>query len=120
MAILKSILAVFTVLIFTLTILPTMDVGFIWPKYFFSDLMQLNWRAQFNADFLMHLLLLGTWAWWREGGGVRGWIIGFLCVVWGGMFTFPYFIYLIVRNQASMTNIFLGVQRKAQGAYTHG
>lgn len=107
-------LVIFTLLIYALTISGINAQGWFWPAVFFGDLLQLNWRAQFNGDFLMHLLLLATWTWWREGGGVRGSVIGFLCVFMGGMFSFPYLLYLIIRNKGSFTSVFMGVHRQAQ------
>lgn len=113
MPLLKTTLVVFTIIIFTLTIIATVDVGFIWPVVAVSDFVQLNWRSQFNGDLLMHLLLLAAWAYWREGGGMRGGIISFFCVIWGGMFSFPYFLYLIAKNQGDMRGVLLGVNGQA-------
>ena len=45
-----------------------------------GDIAALNWRSQFNVDFLVHLLLLATWITWEVVGigigGTRmnGWI----------------------------------------------
>ena len=101
---LQPALLVFTLLIFAISIYAVILQGFNWPAVFFGDLLQLDWRAQFNADLLMHLLLLAVWAWWR------GVVIGFLCVSWGGMFTFPYLLVLIVRNRGDAKGFFYGAQ----------
>lgn len=33
---------------------------------------------------------------------------GLFCVIWGGLFTFPYLLYLIVQNKGDMRAVFLG------------
>lgn len=82
----------------------------------FNDLAALIWRSQFDADLIMHLLLLAGWVWWREGGGVKGDIIGFFYVIWGGMFSFPYLLYLIAQNQGGMRAVLLGVNGQSASA----
>lgn len=113
---LQPVLLIFTVLIFGITFCAVAAQGFNWPVVFLGDQLQLNWRSQFNSDFLMHLLLLAAWAWWREGGGIKGIVIGFLCVIWGGMFTFPYFLYLIIRNKGDVAGFFYGVHTPVRQA----
>jgi len=78
----------------------------------------LDWRAQFDVDFLILLLLLAVWAWWREGGGLRGMVIGFLCVIWGGMFSFPYSLVLIARHKGNAQAVLCDVhlQNAEQGS----
>lgn len=50
------------------------------------------WRAQFGADFSIHLLLVAAWLIWRS----PNWIIGIVCAVLainlGALFTLPYLV----------------------------
>ena len=108
---LQAVLILFTLCIFAISIAASVTTGFNWPAVFLGDLLQWNWSAQFGLDLLMHLLLLALWAWWREGGGLRGGVIGFFCVIWGGMFSFPYLIVLIARNRGDAAAVLLGVHR---------
>ncbi len=58
---------------------------------FFGDFSH-PWRAQFGADFSVHLLLVAAWMIWRA----RSWIVGILCAVLainlGALFTIPFFL----------------------------
>lgn len=64
-----------------------------------SDVLALDWRTQFDVDFLVHLFLLATWIIWREGGGLKAYVYGFLSIVMGGMFSFPYLLLATYRAQ---------------------
>ncbi len=54
------------------------DLGYNWPRVFFGDIADNTWRAQFNIDFLIHLLLFATWVVWRETSRITGIVCGFL------------------------------------------
>jgi hypothetical protein len=86
-------LLVSAVAIFLLTYVVTASHGFNWPAMAIGDIFALNWRSQFNVDFIVHLLLLATWISWREGFTAKGFVFGFLSIVMGGMFGFPYILY---------------------------
>ena len=112
MATLRFSLWVFTVIIFAVTIGAVIRSGYNWPAAFLSDLVAINWRSQFNADLVIHLGLLGVWVAWREGGGIKGLVFGAFCVIWGGMFTFPYLLLAITRARGNMESLFLGVHTR--------
>ena len=106
---LRICLIISTVIIFTVTYIALVGHGPLWPKTFFGDLLAGNWRSQFNTDLVIHLALIGWWVAWREGFGAKGYIFGVFCVLWGGMFTFPYLLYAIIQSRAEPARIFLGV-----------
>lgn len=106
---LRTALTLFTVLIFAVTFGAIADSGFNWPRVFLGDLFALNWRSQFNIDLVIHLGLMGVWVGWREGGGLKGIIYGAFCVIWGGMFTFPYLFVALTKSHGDMSELFLGV-----------
>ena len=56
---------------------------------FFGD-MAHPWRAQFNTDFGVHLLLMAGWIAYREKSLVRGIPFGLLAILLGGVFSFAY------------------------------
>jgi len=118
MTALKSALIAFTVIIFGVTFAAVADSGINWPHAFLSDLFALNWRSQFNTDLVIHLVLMGVWVAWREGGGLKGNIYGVFCVIWGGMFTFPYLLIAMAKSRGDMAQLFLGehTHRPALGA----
>ena len=71
--------------------------------------MGLDWRSQFDFDFIVHLLLLATWVVWREGATAKAYLFGFLSIVMGGMFSFPYIIYVTFLARGNARQILLGV-----------
>ncbi len=59
------------------------------------------------ALLVFTLILFGVWVAWHEGGGVKAWFFGILCVTWGGMFTFPYLLLAITKTCGEMSALFL-------------
>jgi len=53
------------------------ELGYNWPDVFFGDIADNTWRARFNIDFLIHLLLFATWVVWRETSRLTGLFAGF-------------------------------------------
>lgn len=83
---LRIMLLTSTIAIYTLTVIAIMAQGWNWPAAANNDLLALDWRTQFDFDFLIHLLLLATWVVWREGATGKAYLFGFLSVIMGGMF----------------------------------
>ena len=109
MATLRLFLLLSTVVIFSITIYAVMTIGIAWPEVFLGDLLNADWRSQFNTDFLIHLCLLATWIFWREGFTSKGYLFGFLSIVMGGMFGFPYLLIATYKAKGDPKNIMLGV-----------
>ena len=112
MKFLKFLLIVSTVLIYLFTVFAIYGNGFNWPAVAINDLLSLNWRSQFNFDFIVHLVLLATWVVWREGTTKRAYLFGFLSIFLGGMFSFPYIIYASVKAKGDVSKMLLGVHAK--------
>lgn len=91
---------------FTATALATQ--GFNWPAIAIHDLLARDWRSQFDFDFIIYLLLLALWVSWREGFTAKGHLFGFLSVVMGGMFSFPYLIHAIYSAGGDPIRLLLG------------
>lgn len=104
----RSFLVVSTVGIYLMTLAATLNQGVNWPAVAVTDLLALNWRSQFNMDFIIYLLLVATWISWREGFSAKGHTFGFLSVVMGGMFTFPYLLYATYRAGGDPKDVLLG------------
>ncbi len=105
----RMLLVVATVGIYALTVTAIMSQGWNWPAVAIADLLALNWRSQFDFDFIVHLLLLAAWVTWREGGNTKAYIFGFLSIVMGGMFSFPYLIHASFKARAQPRALLLGV-----------
>lgn len=106
---LRIFLIASTIVIYVVTILAINDGGFNWPAVYFGDLLSLDWRSQFNADFLIHLFLLALWVSWREGFTPKGHVFGFLSIFLGGMFGFPYILLATYRANGDPRKMLLGV-----------
>ena len=109
MKILCIILLLSTVWIYIFTFIAIMSQGWNWPAIAINDLLALNWRTQFDFDFLIHLLLLASWVIWREGANSKAYLFGFLSVFLGGMFSFPYILFATYKAKAQPRAILLGV-----------
>ena len=108
MTALRCFLLVSTVAIFLLTFVVVASYGVNWPAIAVGDILALNWRSQFNTDFVIHLLLLATWISWREGFTAKGYMFGFLSIVMGGMFGVPYILYATYVAKGDPKQLLLG------------
>ena len=84
------------------------ELGYNWPNVFFGDIADNTWRAQFNIDFLIHLLLFATWVVWRETSRLTGIVCGFFVIFLGGLFGFPYLLATTYRSGADTRRFLLG------------
>lgn len=107
---LKLFLAISTIAIYTLTVTAIVSYGWNWPAIAINDLLALNWRTQFDFDFIVHLLIMASWVAWREGANIRGYVFALLSIVMGGMFSFPYIIYAAYHAKGDIRALLLGVK----------
>jgi hypothetical protein len=84
------------------------DLGLAGGNVFVSDLSH-PWRAQFNVDFLLHLILFAVWVFWRERSKPVGLVCAVLCFL-GGMFTFPYLLVAAFRARGDARALLLGAR----------
>ena len=82
------------------------ELGLGAGNVFFSDFSH-PWRAQFNADLSLHLLLFAVWVFWRERSKPLGVVCAVLCVL-GGIFTFLYFLVALYRARGDARVLLLG------------
>lgn len=115
MKLLRIFLLAATIIIFAITYYAVVSKGINWPAVFFGDLLGLDWRSQFNADFLIHLFLLATWIAWREGFTPKGYVFAFLSIFMGGMFGFPYLLYATYQAKGDPKLVLLGVHAGKKG-----
>lgn len=108
------LLIVSTAIIYILTVTAIVGHGWLWPVVAVQDLAALNWRSQFNFDFIIYLILFSVWITWREGATVKGYVFGFLNIFLGGMFGFPYLLLATYRAEGDVKDILLGVNARKQ------
>lgn len=113
MTTLRAFLVVSTLTIYLFTVFAVYAQGINWPAVAIGDLVALNWRSQFDIDFIIHLLLLATWISWREGFSLKGHMYAVLSIVMGGMFSFPYLLYATYLAKGDPKAVLLGHQETA-------
>ncbi|MFK7814758.1 MAG: hypothetical protein AB8B92_00330 [Gammaproteobacteria bacterium] len=89
-------------------------LGINWPSVFFGDILNHPWRAQFNIDFLIHLILFASWVVWRERSKITGAICGFLCIFGGGLFGFLYLLFISFQSKGNASTFFMGMHNTHQ------
>jgi len=109
---LRLFLLLSTVAIYLLTIIAVKNYGFNWPAVALNDILSLNWRAQFDIDFIVYLVIFAIWVVWREGGATKAYLLGALSIFLGGMFGFPYIIYASYIARGNPKALLLGVHSK--------
>ena len=82
------------------------ELGLGGGNVFFSDFSH-PWRAQFNTDLSLHLLLFAVWVFWREHSKLLGLVCAVLCAL-GGIFTFLYLVVASYRSRGDARVLLLG------------
>ena len=111
---LRVFLVIATLAIYAVTVVASLTEGLNWPAVAIGDLLALGWRSQFDTDFLVHLFLLATWVVWREGADTRAYVFGFLSIVMGGMFSFPYILHATYKARGEPKALLLGANAQPQ------
>lgn len=66
------------------------------------------WRAQYYSDFIIHVLLLAGWVWWREQSKSIGLLLALGCVAGGALFTLAYLFITTFRVRGDSRRLLLG------------
>lgn len=75
---------------------------------FFGDIADLNWRGQFNTDFMSFLVLSGLWTAWRNQFSPAGIGLGVLAFFGGAVFLTAYLFILSFKTDGNWQKIFMG------------
>lgn len=94
--------------------------GGIAGDVFMADIKGLSWRAQFNVDFLVHLVLLGTWVAWRNRFRPVGVALGVFCMLGGGAFALVYVFVASIQAKGSVQKLLLGQRTEIHTALDSG
>lgn len=103
---LKILLVVFTLIIYAVTVIAFKELGPDEGMVFVTDFNH-PWRAQFNTDFSLHILLVALWVFWREENIIARILCALGCFM-GGLFTFPYLIISLLRCGGDVRKLMLG------------
>ena len=80
----RIFLTLATILIYLITAVVMASHGVNWFAVVLGDLQALDWRTQFDVDLLTYLAIIGSWIAWREGFGVKGWVLASSAWSWAG------------------------------------
>lgn len=81
---------------------------------FFADFAH-PWRAQFNADFSAHLLLMALWIAHRERRPSRAVPFGLAAIFLGGAFSFAYLFVATRTARGDVRRLLLGDRASVAG-----
>ncbi|HEY1077405.1 MAG TPA: hypothetical protein VGE51_12005 [Fontimonas sp.] len=73
---------------------------------FFSDFSH-PWRASFNTDFLLHVIPIAAWIYWREPSKGLGLLLAAGAFM-GGLFTLAYLLVATYRAKGDPRRLLLG------------
>lgn len=68
------------------------------------------WRAQFNGDFALHLLLVALWIGWRERSMAGRFVFPIFAILGGGAFSLLYLLVISFRERGDLRLVVLGRQ----------
>ena len=112
MAMFRSLLVAFLLIVLAFTSIAVATDGWTLVPIFFGDIAALNWRGQFNLDFLTYLILSGVWVGWRGGWSSGAVILGIIAATLGMIFMATYLLYLLHKTSGDMKHVLLGVHAR--------
>ncbi|MET0377950.1 MAG: hypothetical protein ABW049_03075 [Spongiibacteraceae bacterium] len=107
MNIFRLMLACALAVVVAITVHAIQQMGMQAGDIFFGDFAH-PWRAQFNADFTAHLLLMAAWMIWRERQLWIGVLCGILAIVMGGAFSLAYILVASFNVKGDVRKLLLG------------
>jgi hypothetical protein len=107
MTLLRAFLITAALLIYSVSIYVIVTMGFNFPAVYFSDMLKLDWRTQFNTDLFLCLFFI--WVAWREGFTAKGFLFGLMFTILGFMFGCPYLLFATYKANGDIKVLLLGV-----------
>jgi hypothetical protein len=114
MPIFRAFLLTAIVAIVAYTIPVGLNHGWNFMTTALADLQTMDWRGQFDIDFLFLLALAGTWLAWRHAFSPAGLLLGVFTFFGGMPFLSAYLLYAIAKTGGDMRKVALGEHRAAQ------
>ncbi|TWI58684.1 uncharacterized protein DUF1475 [Pseudomonas duriflava] len=115
MIVLRLTLVTGWVVLLGITLHAVAERGLIEAPYVFLGDLTHPWRAQFNTDFSLNLLLIAAWVVYRARSWRLGLVWGFLTLMMGALFTLPYLLVVTLRAHGDMRVVLLGRHYSPRG-----
>lgn len=78
---------------------------------FFSNIANMDWQGQFNADFMGFLALSAIWVTWRHQFSAGAFALGVVAFFGGIMFLAPYLLWASFKANGDARILLLGKAR---------
>ncbi len=108
MTILRALFLAAWLAVLVLMVIATAQIGAMAGVTTFFDDFAHPWRAQFNGDFLVHLILLAAWVFYRESSPAGRILCSAGTLFFGGAFSFLYIALAARRSGGDMRTLLLG------------
>lgn len=108
MNILKIILIVLLLPIWSYSIYVGVVYGLDIFGLFFGEIQALTWQEQFNLDFMTYLILSALWIAWRNKFSGTGIILAVLASILGMMFFGVFLLVLVVQEKGNLKAVLVG------------
>lgn len=107
MLIFRVALAIAWLLIFSVSVHAVQTMGLQPGGIVFFEDFSHPWRAQYNADFSGHLLLMAAWITYRENR-LLGLPLGLLAILFGGVYSLAYIFIATFTSKGRFDAMLLG------------
>jgi hypothetical protein len=77
--------------------------------YIIIDDFSQPWRAQYYTDFILHVLLVAAWVFWRERSKAVGAACALACIGGGALISLAYIFIATYRAEGDARRLALGV-----------
>ncbi|MCE1190279.1 MAG: hypothetical protein LWX56_14215 [Ignavibacteria bacterium] len=105
-------LLIFVALVFVVELVYTLMVikfeGMNFVPVFIHNISQFSWSGQFNLDFSFYLVLSAIWIIWRNGPGVKSFILAIAALAGGTLFFSLYLAYVIIAEKGDLARVVTG------------
>lgn len=81
---------------------------------FFGDIRAMDWRGQFNVDFMSYLALSAFWLMWRHKFSPAGLLLGVIGFFGGALFLSTYLLIVSYLVKGDVLALLLGKERSAE------
>ncbi len=113
MTLFRTYLAIMFLALFIYTAIVIAHEGIGLITVFFSDMAELGWPGQFNADFMGFLSLSALWVAWRNNFSTGGLLLAIVAFFGGIMFLAPYLILASFKAGGRADALLLGAHYKS-------